>query len=265
MKLSEGFDYPPIQSIILVRPTRSPVLYKQMIGRGLRNFPGKYDCFVLEFSGNDPKMICWDDIDENSTFQSTTLKEKKSREEALNFYASRFKSHNVKVVDVRISPFNFYECRIQRIGKYKRFHYLCHDRGFTIFEYVSVSSTKLEWSGFNTYVTSFFWKKRYKIFYEWCESCWFFYQEGGRETHQYLEMIRWYARSQKLARWYPSEEEPLTGKHKKILKYISHSCKSARKAEMFLEDYSIKRIIEDYFLVKSYDRNSSIKGEVRWG
>ena len=81
VKLSEGFDYPPIQSIILVRPTRSPVLYKQMIGRGLRNFPGKYDCFVLEFSGNDPKMICWDDIDENSTFQSTTLKEKKSREE----------------------------------------------------------------------------------------------------------------------------------------------------------------------------------------
>ena len=35
IKLSEGFDHPPIQSVILARPTRSPVLYKQMIGRGL--------------------------------------------------------------------------------------------------------------------------------------------------------------------------------------------------------------------------------------
>ena len=39
VKLSEGFDYPALKGVILARPTRSPVLYKQMIGRGLRTIP----------------------------------------------------------------------------------------------------------------------------------------------------------------------------------------------------------------------------------
>ncbi len=47
--LSEGFDHPPIDAVILMRPTRSPVLYVQTVGRGLRIYPGKNRCLVLDY------------------------------------------------------------------------------------------------------------------------------------------------------------------------------------------------------------------------
>lgn len=47
--LSEGFDHPPIDCIVLMRPTRSPVLYVQTVGRGLRISPDKTDCLVLDY------------------------------------------------------------------------------------------------------------------------------------------------------------------------------------------------------------------------
>ncbi len=50
--LTTGFDYPEIDMIALLRPTRSPVLHVQMIGRGSRIAPGKKDCIVLDFAGN---------------------------------------------------------------------------------------------------------------------------------------------------------------------------------------------------------------------
>lgn len=47
--LSEGFDHPPIDCIALMRPTRSPVLYVQTVGRGLRPSGGKESCLVLDY------------------------------------------------------------------------------------------------------------------------------------------------------------------------------------------------------------------------
>ncbi len=47
--LSEGFDHPPIDAVILMRPTRSPVLYVQTVGRGLRISEGKKDLLVLDY------------------------------------------------------------------------------------------------------------------------------------------------------------------------------------------------------------------------
>lgn len=47
--LSEGFDHPPIDAVCLMRPTRSPVLYVQTVGRGLRTWPGKEDCLILDY------------------------------------------------------------------------------------------------------------------------------------------------------------------------------------------------------------------------
>ena len=47
--LTTGFNAPEIDLVVLARPTRSPVLYIQMIGRGLRTAPGKDDCMVLDF------------------------------------------------------------------------------------------------------------------------------------------------------------------------------------------------------------------------
>ena len=50
--LSEGFDAPFIDLVALLRPTKSPGLYYQQVGRGLRLFPGKNNCLVLDFAGN---------------------------------------------------------------------------------------------------------------------------------------------------------------------------------------------------------------------
>jgi len=47
--VSEGFDEPCIDTVILMRPTKSPVLYIQTVGRSLRRFPGKKDALILDY------------------------------------------------------------------------------------------------------------------------------------------------------------------------------------------------------------------------
>lgn len=49
MMLSEGYDYPAIDAIVLMRPTRSPTLYVQCVGRGLRPWKDKENCLVLDY------------------------------------------------------------------------------------------------------------------------------------------------------------------------------------------------------------------------
>jgi superfamily II DNA or RNA helicase len=49
--LTEGFDEPRIDCIIVARPTRSKGLYVQMVGRGTRTYPGKDDCLVIDLVG----------------------------------------------------------------------------------------------------------------------------------------------------------------------------------------------------------------------
>ncbi len=48
MVLTEGYDEPSVAGIILARPTRSSLLYTQMIGRGTRLHPGKTDVTVVD-------------------------------------------------------------------------------------------------------------------------------------------------------------------------------------------------------------------------
>ncbi len=50
--LTTGFDHPSLDCIGMMRPTMSPGLWVQMLGRGTRVAPGKRDCLVLDFAGN---------------------------------------------------------------------------------------------------------------------------------------------------------------------------------------------------------------------
>ena len=50
--LTTGFDAPHIDCVALLRPTLSPGLYYQMVGRGFRLHPSKTNCLVLDFGGN---------------------------------------------------------------------------------------------------------------------------------------------------------------------------------------------------------------------
>lgn len=45
---TEGYDEPSIGCVILARPTKSPVLYSQCVGRGLRLYENKNDCIVID-------------------------------------------------------------------------------------------------------------------------------------------------------------------------------------------------------------------------
>jgi len=48
---NEGVDVPQIDALLMLRPTDSPVLFLQQLGRGLRKAPGKALCTVLDFVG----------------------------------------------------------------------------------------------------------------------------------------------------------------------------------------------------------------------
>lgn len=50
--LTTGFDATHIDCVALLRPTLSPGLYYQMVGRGFRLHAGKLNCLVLDFGGN---------------------------------------------------------------------------------------------------------------------------------------------------------------------------------------------------------------------
>lgn len=50
--LTEGWDCPATDCLLMCRPTLSPALYVQMVGRGLRTERGKKDCLLLDLSGN---------------------------------------------------------------------------------------------------------------------------------------------------------------------------------------------------------------------
>jgi DNA repair protein RadD len=52
--LTTGFDAPQVSAVVIGRPTASPVLYEQMIGRGLRGprFGGTKECLVVDIEDN---------------------------------------------------------------------------------------------------------------------------------------------------------------------------------------------------------------------
>lgn len=52
---NEGVDVPCVNAVFMMRPTNSPVIFLQQLGRGLRHAPlqyGKEDLLVLDFVGN---------------------------------------------------------------------------------------------------------------------------------------------------------------------------------------------------------------------
>jgi DNA repair protein RadD len=50
--LTTGFDAPHVDVIALLRRTESVGLFQQIAGRGLRLYPGKTDCLIIDYAGN---------------------------------------------------------------------------------------------------------------------------------------------------------------------------------------------------------------------
>jgi DNA repair protein RadD len=69
--LTTGIDW-DVRCIILARPTKSEMLFVQMVGRGLRTAPGKADCLILDHSDNHTRLgfvtdIHHDELDDGKT------------------------------------------------------------------------------------------------------------------------------------------------------------------------------------------------------
>lgn len=56
MVLTEGFNLPEVEVVVLARPTRAQPLYVQMVGRALRLSPGKTDALILDMCGRSARM-----------------------------------------------------------------------------------------------------------------------------------------------------------------------------------------------------------------
>jgi superfamily II DNA or RNA helicase/HKD family nuclease len=54
---NEGVDLPAIDTVMMLRPTESKILFLQQLGRGLRNSDGKTHLVVLDFIGNHKSFL----------------------------------------------------------------------------------------------------------------------------------------------------------------------------------------------------------------
>ncbi len=57
---NEGVDVPAVDTVLMLRPTESPTLFLQQLGRGLRKADGKAFCTVLDFVGTHRKEFRFD-------------------------------------------------------------------------------------------------------------------------------------------------------------------------------------------------------------
>lgn len=49
---NEGVDVPAVNQVVMLRPTESPIVFIQQLGRGLRKYDGKEYVVILDFIGN---------------------------------------------------------------------------------------------------------------------------------------------------------------------------------------------------------------------
>jgi superfamily II DNA or RNA helicase/diadenosine tetraphosphate (Ap4A) HIT family hydrolase len=54
---NEGLDVPEVNTVLMLRPTESPVIFLQQLGRGLRLAEGKAELVVIDFIGNHRSFL----------------------------------------------------------------------------------------------------------------------------------------------------------------------------------------------------------------
>ena len=80
--LTTGFDS-DVRCIILARPTKSEILYVQMIGRGLRTADGKEDCLILDHSDTTLRLGFVTDIGTDKLHDGTANRQTTERKAPL--------------------------------------------------------------------------------------------------------------------------------------------------------------------------------------
>lgn len=75
-QIARGFNHPPIDCIVLLRPIRSYSLMKQIVGRGRRLSEGKKDVLILDYGNVFNELGMPEDIEKNLQTKNRDLKYK---------------------------------------------------------------------------------------------------------------------------------------------------------------------------------------------
>lgn len=74
---NEGVDIPPVNLVVMLRPTQSSIVFIQQLGRGLRKYKNKEYLTVLDFIGNyDNNFLIPAALSDSKTYSKAELREK---------------------------------------------------------------------------------------------------------------------------------------------------------------------------------------------
>ena len=89
--LTEGFDAPNIECVVLAKPTAQKTTMVQMIGRGLRPFENKTECIVLDFGQS---ILVHQNLNIDADLESKKSKKKSEAEEDIEVVCPECKLYN---------------------------------------------------------------------------------------------------------------------------------------------------------------------------
>lgn len=98
---NEGVDLPSIDTVMMLRPTESKILFLQQLGRGLRRSEGKQHLVVLDFIGNHHSFLQKPQalFGVGSNYQALAAFARKVERHALDLPAGCYVNYDLAIID----------------------------------------------------------------------------------------------------------------------------------------------------------------------
>jgi superfamily II DNA or RNA helicase/SAM-dependent methyltransferase/SOS-response transcriptional repressor LexA len=98
---NEGVDLPSIDTVMMLRPTESKILFLQQLGRGLRRSAGKQHLVVLDFIGNHHSFLQKPQalFGVGSTYQALAAFARKAQQHALDLPAGCYVNYDLAIIE----------------------------------------------------------------------------------------------------------------------------------------------------------------------
>jgi superfamily II DNA or RNA helicase/HKD family nuclease/SOS-response transcriptional repressor LexA len=98
---NEGVDLPGIDTVMMLRPTESKVLFLQQLGRGLRRCEGKQHLVVLDFIGNHHSFLQKPQalFGVGSTYRALAAFARKAERQALELPAGCYVNYDLAIIE----------------------------------------------------------------------------------------------------------------------------------------------------------------------
>ncbi len=98
---NEGVDLPSIDTVMMLRPTESKILFLQQLGRGLRRSEGKQQLVVLDFIGNHHSFLQKPQalFGVGATYKALAAFARKAERQALDLPAGCYVNYDLAIID----------------------------------------------------------------------------------------------------------------------------------------------------------------------